>query len=115
MYLVIITLALISLTHALPIDLTPRAVQAALTKPPAWLNAAASTLVCYDMVLGGAFCCIWACGYFAWVRREETRENERTGILRGRRRALGEVPRSGRGRAGRETLVEAEMRTLGMI
>jgi hypothetical protein len=109
MRLHLLILTFITHTQALPTNLTSRTDQVSAAKSPAWRNAATFTLICYDLVLGSAFCCMWVSGYLAWVRREHAREIERAG------RAGEEVWRGARGRAGRGTLIEDEMRTLGMI
>lgn len=75
---------------------------------PTWLHAATVPLVCYDIIAVGAFCWLYACGYMAWMKRNEDME-----------RAVDEMHRvelqmRGGWRPGRATLIEGEMRRLGM-
>jgi hypothetical protein len=73
-------------------------------KSPAWLNAMTFTLVCYDVVAGLLFCWMWVRGHLGWIARDRARDSETMEMqrLRGQR---GERP----------TLMEEEMRRLGMV
>jgi hypothetical protein len=114
---VIIILVLIGITHALPmpdidLDTTSQATQTASFDPmqsPTWLHAATVPLVCYDIVAIGAFCWLYACGYMAWMRHNEATERrvEEMHML--------ELQMRGGRRPGRATMIEGEMRRLGIF
>jgi hypothetical protein len=70
-------------------------------KPPVWLHSATVWLIIYDSVAVGLFIWLKACGYLARRKREGERMRMRMEM---------EV---GRG-AGRQTLIEGEIRRLGM-
>jgi hypothetical protein len=121
MLLYIIFFALIVTTTAQPIlsdDITSQATQTSVsepTSPPTWLHSATISLICYDVIAVGAFIWLWVCRYLAWSKRiegeREEREVQMVREMRRERRA-----REARTRTrGRHTLVESEMRRMGML
>jgi hypothetical protein len=110
MPLLILLLALVVVTHALPlqaVDITSRAIQSPFlsdVKSLAWLNTVTFSLICYDVLVGALFCWMWVWGYLRWMARGGAREMETAEMQRQRER-----------RRGRHTLMEGEMRKLGMI
>jgi hypothetical protein len=103
MSLITILIALITITNAVPIPATTFEN----TRPPTWLHSATIVLVCYDVVAVGAFLWLWVCGYLVWSKREERMRQDREFEM--------VQVRSGRRPRGRHTLIESEMRRLGML
>lgn len=68
--------------------------------PELWLNAATYSLLCYDAIAIGLLCWLWLCGHLGWMKEDM--------------RAVRVVREVGP-RRGRQTLIEGEMRRLGMI
>ncbi|KAH5322285.1 hypothetical protein HBI18_039140 [Parastagonospora nodorum] len=87
--ILILILTLIAATNAFPL------VSAADAKPnpPAWMHAATVWLIFYDVVVAGLFVWIWACGYLVRKREAEW------------------IASGGR---SRHSLIETEMRRIGM-
>jgi hypothetical protein len=100
-------LLLTTTTHALlhPPTEQPSATQAPRYSlndiiPELWLNAATYSLLCYDAITMGLLCWLWLCGHLGWMKEDM--------------RVAREVRVDGQ-RRGRQTLIEGEMRRLGMI
>lgn len=77
-----------------------------------WLDAAAYSLLIYDAIAMGLLCWLWLCGHLAWMTKDRNvvlRTNIEMAELERLERA-----RDGR-RAGRGTLIEGEMRRMGLF
>jgi hypothetical protein len=109
-------LTLVSLAHALPmpnLDTTSQSTQTTSFDPmqsPTWLYAATVPLVCYDIVAIGAFCWLYACGYMAWMKRNNEEMERRVEEMH-----MLELRMRGGRRPGRATMTEGEMRRLGIF
>lgn len=109
----ILLLLLATTIHALPLTSADKPSQTTQSYslndmiPSIWLNAATYSLLCYDAVAVGLLCWLWLCGHLVWMK-----EGTRTGYERGIE--MREIEWAGQ-RRGRQTLIEGEMRRLGMI
>jgi hypothetical protein len=117
MLIVIITITfftLVACAHAFPIpdmDTTSQATQSTsfdTIQSPSWLHAATVPLVCYDVVAMGAFCGLYACGYMVWMKRNNEERERMVEDMH-----IREVRMRGQ-RPGRATMIEGNMRRLGM-
>tara|TARA_R110002003_G_scaffold433_15_gene19816 strand:+ start:6191 stop:6514 length:324 start_codon:yes stop_codon:yes gene_type:complete len=78
------------------------------TNSPTWLGTVTFTLLCYDVFAAMIFCWLWVCGYLAWMKHRpmgQEIEGVEMGDMGGRRGAS----------RGRQTLMESELRRLGMV
>jgi hypothetical protein len=109
---ILVLLALIAMSYALPLtdaDITTEAAQTNSVgdmPSPSWLNSVTYGLLCYDMIAMGILCFLWWSGHLKWMKEREPmvqrQEIDMWGMQRGER-------------PGRQTLIEGEMRRMGMI
>ncbi|KAH7410279.1 hypothetical protein DE146DRAFT_344940 [Phaeosphaeria sp. MPI-PUGE-AT-0046c] len=72
---------------------------------PIWLDAATYSLICYDAFVMGLLCWLWLCGHLAWLKQDQSTVLRQDVEMETRMR-------DGRGRG---TMIEGEMRRLGIF
>jgi hypothetical protein len=73
-----------------------------------WLNTATYSLLCYDVVVVVVFGWCWVCGLLWWMKRDP-------GVGEGWHDVDWSGMGEGRGSGGRRTMMEGEMRRVGMF
>ncbi|OAL01417.1 hypothetical protein IQ06DRAFT_347466 [Phaeosphaeriaceae sp. SRC1lsM3a] len=112
-YILILLTLHLALANAIPTAPTSPLNEAAAAPStpgiwsPIWLDAATYSLICYDAFAMGMLCWLWLCGHLAWLSKD------RNVVLR-RDIEMVEMDRRTEGR-GRGTMIEGEMRRLGIF